>query len=47
MSKAVMFSINRPHTDNIKTEAKKSELRTRPPQSWCYVAELQREGAEE
>ncbi len=31
MSKAVMFSINRPHTDNIKSGAKKSELRTRPP----------------
>lgn len=29
--KAVMFSINRPHTDNIKIEAKTSELRTRPP----------------
>ena len=29
--KAVMFSINRPHTDNIKTGAKTSELRTRPP----------------
>lgn len=29
--KAVMFSINRPHTDNIKSELKKSELRTRPP----------------
>lgn len=29
--KSVMFSINRPHTDNIKTGAKTSELRTRPP----------------
>lgn len=29
--KAVMFSINRPHTDNIKSGVKKSELRTRPP----------------
>ena len=29
--KAVIFSINRPHTDNIKIGAKKSELRTRPP----------------
>ena len=29
--KAVMFSINRPHTDNIKSGAKISELRTRPP----------------
>lgn len=29
--KAVMFSINRPHTDNIKIGAKTSELRTRPP----------------
>ncbi len=26
-----MFSINRPHTDNIKIGAKRSELRTRPP----------------
>lgn len=26
-----MFSINRPHTDNIKIGAKTSELRTRPP----------------
>lgn len=29
--KTVMFSINRPHTDNIKIGAKTSELRTRPP----------------
>ena len=29
--KSVMFSINRPHTDNIKICAKRSELRTRPP----------------
>lgn len=29
--RAVIFSINRPHTDNIKIGAKKSELRTRPP----------------
>lgn len=29
--KAVMFSINKPHTDNIKIGAKTSELRTRPP----------------
>lgn len=31
MSRAVIFSINRPHTDNIKSGAKKSELRTRAP----------------
>ena len=30
--KSVIFSINRPHTDNIKTYAKRSELRTKPPQ---------------
>ena len=29
--KSVIFSINRPHTDNIKIGAKTSELRTRPP----------------
>lgn len=29
--KSVMFSINKPHTDNIKIGAKTSELRTRPP----------------
>ena len=29
--RAVIFSINRPHTDNIKSGAKISELRTRPP----------------
>jgi predicted transcriptional regulator len=29
--KAVIFSINRPHTDNIKSGAKGSELRTKPP----------------
>lgn len=29
--KSVIFSINRPHTDNIKSGAKGSELRTRPP----------------
>ena len=29
--KAVMFSVNRPHTDNIKIGAKTSELRTKPP----------------
>lgn len=31
MSRAVIFSINRPHTDNMKSGAKKSELRTRAP----------------
>ena len=31
--KAVMFSINRPHTDNMKIGAKTSELRTRPPKT--------------
>ncbi len=31
MSRAVMFSINKPHTDNIKKLLKGSELRTRPP----------------
>ena len=31
--KSVIFSINRPHTDNIKIGAKKSELRTRPPKT--------------
>lgn len=29
--KAVIFSINRPHTDNIKIGVKGSELRTKPP----------------
>ena len=29
--KSVMFSINRPHTDNIRKGIKTSELRTRPP----------------
>lgn len=29
--KAVIFSINRPHTDNIKSGVKGSELRTKPP----------------
>ncbi|MBE6838176.1 MAG: hypothetical protein E7507_01350 [Ruminococcus sp.] len=29
--KSVIFSINKPHTDNIKSGAKTSELRTRPP----------------
>lgn len=29
--KLVLFSINRPHTDNIKIGAKRSELRTKPP----------------
>lgn len=29
--KSVMFSINKPHTDNIKIGTKTSELRTRPP----------------
>lgn len=29
--KMVLFSINRPHTDNIKIGAKKCELRTKPP----------------
>ena len=33
MQKAVMFSINRPNTDNIKIGAKTSELRTRPPKT--------------
>lgn len=31
MSRVVMFSINKPHTDNIKKLLKGSELRTRPP----------------
>lgn len=31
MGKAVLMSINRPHTDNIHAGRKTSELRTRPP----------------
>lgn len=31
MSKAVLISVNKPHTDNIHTGAKTSELRTSPP----------------
>lgn len=39
MSKAVMFSINKPHTDNIRVGLKTSELRTRPPKiSGTYKA---------
>ena len=39
MSIAVMFSINKPHTDNIKAGLKTSELRIRPPKiSGTYKA---------
>lgn len=31
MSEAVLFSINKPHTDNIRAGLKTSELRKRPP----------------
>lgn len=46
--KAVIFSINRPHTDNIKTGAKTSELRTRPPKIKepykAFIYETQKNG---
>lgn len=29
--KSVLLSVNKPHTDNIHSKAKRSELRTRPP----------------
>jgi hypothetical protein len=29
---AILMSINKPHTDNINTQMKTSELRTKPPQ---------------
>lgn len=39
MSIAVMFSINKPHTDNIRAGLKTSELRIRPPKiSGTYKA---------
>ncbi len=46
--KAVMFSINKPHTDNIKKLLKGSELRTRPPKIdepyKAYIYETLRNG---
>lgn len=46
--KSVMFSINKPHTDNIKIGAKTSELRTRPPKIdepyKAYIYETEKNG---
>ena len=46
--RAVMFSINKPHTDNIKKLLKRSELRTRPPKIdepyKAYIYETLRNG---
>lgn len=46
---AVLFSINRPHTDNIKNGLKTSELRTKPPKLngpyKSYIYETQKYGA--
>ena len=46
--KAVIFSINRPHTDNMKTGAKTSELRTKPPKIKetykAYIYETKKNG---
>ena len=48
-SRCDMFSINRPHTDNIKSGLKKSELRLRAPTvygNYCaYIYETKRNGA--
>lgn len=46
--KSVIFSINRPHTDNIKIGAKTSELRTQPPKIKkpykAYIYETKKNG---
>ena len=46
--KSVMFSINRPHTDNMKIGAKGSELRLKPPKIKepykAYIYETKKNG---
>lgn len=46
--KSVIFSINRPHTDNMKSGAKRSELRTKPPKIQepyrAFIYETQKNG---